>query len=72
MNIIEKSGTWFSYKEDRLGQGRENVRRYLDQNPELLVTIEKQVRGNLGLFPSAGEVAGEKASETVAEKAEKK
>ncbi|HOC88806.1 MAG TPA: recombinase RecA [bacterium] len=72
MNIIEKSGTWFSYKEDRLGQGRENVRRYLDQNPELLVTIEKQVRGNLGLFPSAGEVAGEKAGETVAEKAEKK
>ncbi len=72
MNIIEKSGTWFSYKEDRLGQGRENVRRYLDQNPELLVTIEKQVRGNLGLFPSAGEVAGEKASETVTEKAEKK
>ncbi|HNS72932.1 MAG TPA: recombinase RecA [bacterium] len=72
MNIIEKSGTWFSYKEDRLGQGRENVRRYLDQNPELLVTIEKQVRGNLGLFPSAGEVAGEKAGETVAEKGEKK
>lgn len=68
MNIIEKSGTWFSYKEDRLGQGRENVRRYLDQNPELLVTIEKQVRGNLGLFPSAVEEAGE----TVAEKAEKK
>ena len=62
MNIVEKSGTWFSYKEERLGQGRENVRKYLDQNPELLATIEKGVRQNLGLFPGAGgEEAGEKA-----------
>jgi len=62
MNIVEKSGTWFSYKEERLGQGRENVRKYLDQNPELLATIEKAVRQNLGLFPGAGgEEAGEKA-----------
>ena len=62
MNIVEKSGTWFSYKEERLGQGRENVRKYLDQNPELLATIEKKVRQNLGLFPGAGgEEAGEKA-----------
>jgi len=49
MNIIEKSGTWFSYKEERLGQGRENVRRYLDQNPELLQAIEKRVRESIGL-----------------------
>ncbi len=62
MNIVEKSGTWFSFKEERLGQGRENVRKYLDQNPELLATIEKKVRQNLGLFPGAGgEEAGEKA-----------
>ncbi|HNW58840.1 MAG TPA: recombinase RecA [bacterium] len=52
MNIVEKSGTWFSYKEERLGQGRENVRRYLDQNPELMQTIEKRVRETLGLIPS--------------------
>jgi recombination protein RecA len=55
MNVVEKSGTWFSYKEERLGQGRENVRKYLDQNPELLQTIEKRVRESLGLFPGKAE-----------------
>jgi recombination protein RecA len=48
--IIEKSGTWFSYGEERLGQGRENVKRYLVDNPELLKDIDKQVREALGLL----------------------
>lgn len=49
-NIVEKSGTWFSYSGERLGQGRENVKRLLKEKPELFVTIERQVRKELGLL----------------------
>jgi recombination protein RecA len=49
-NIIEKSGTWYSFGEERLGQGRDNVRRYLAQSPELLEKIETKVREALGLL----------------------
>jgi len=48
-NIIEKSGTWFSYSDERLGQGRENVKRLLKEKPELFATIEQRVRKELGL-----------------------
>ena len=48
-NIIQKSGTWFSYGEERLGQGRENVKEYLKQNPDLLKKIALQAREALGL-----------------------
>jgi len=49
-NIVEKSGTWFSYSGERLGQGRENVKRLLKEKPELFVKIEAQVRKELGLL----------------------
>ena len=49
-DIIEKSGTSFSYSGERLGQGRENVKRLLKEKPELFVTIEGQVRKELGLL----------------------
>ncbi|MDO9224068.1 MAG: recombinase RecA [Caulobacter sp.] len=45
-NIIEKSGSWFSYDSQRIGQGRENVREFLKQNPDIAADIEKKVRGN--------------------------
>ncbi len=48
-NIIQKSGTWFSYGDERLGQGRENVKQYLLQNSELMEKISAQVREALGL-----------------------
>ncbi len=47
--IVQKSGTWFSYDELRLGQGRENVKAFLKENPEVFQKIEKQVRIKLGL-----------------------
>ena len=46
MDIIEKSGSWFGYNGNRIGQGRENVKKYLEDNPELLEEIEKKVRAN--------------------------
>ena len=47
--IITKSGTWFSYKEDRIGQGRENSKRFLGENPNIANDIENQLRLKLGL-----------------------
>ena len=52
-NVVEKSGAWFSYSGERLGQGRENSKNTLKTNPELLESIEKQVKVALGMI--AGE-----------------
>ena len=46
MDIIEKSGSWFSYNGERIGQGRENVKNYLKQNPDILQDVEDKVRAN--------------------------
>jgi recombination protein RecA len=46
-NIIEKSGAWYSYKGNRIGQGKDNVRTYLQQNKEIAREIEDQVRARL-------------------------
>ena len=48
-NIINKSGAWFSYKGEKIGQGRENVKQYLKSNPDLLNEIEMQVREIYGI-----------------------
>ena len=46
LDIIEKSGSWFSYNGDRIGQGRENVKKYLHDNPEILKEVEQKIRDN--------------------------
>ncbi len=46
LDIIEKSGSWFSYDGTRIGQGRENVKRYLIENPEIMKEIENKIRDN--------------------------
>jgi recombination protein RecA len=50
-NIVEKSGSWFSYKGERIGQGRENARQFLKDNKEVLAKINTEVRKQLGLAP---------------------
>ena len=47
MKIIKKSGSWFSYEGERIGQGRENVKIYLDENPEIANEVEQKVRAAL-------------------------
>ena len=47
--IVEKSGTWYSYKTERIGQGRENARKWLQENPAALGDLEAKVRETLGL-----------------------
>ncbi|MDW8024280.1 MAG: recombinase RecA [Armatimonadota bacterium] len=49
LEIVTKVGTWYSYNEERLGQGRENAWRYLEQHPELAAEIELQIRRKRGL-----------------------
>ncbi len=44
LDIIEKAGSWFSYNGERIGQGRENVKKYLKENPEILEEVEEKVR----------------------------
>ena len=51
--VIEKSGAWFAYSGERLGQGRENVKQFLRDHPELTATIEDRVRKELGLVREA-------------------
>ncbi len=46
LDIIEKSGSWFSYNGERIGQGRENVKEYLSENPKVMEEIEKKIRDN--------------------------
>jgi recombination protein RecA len=65
-NIVEKSGTWYTYANERIGQGRENAKRYLKENPKVLVDMEAKVRSALGLKPAAAPSIPDKV-----EKAEK-
>jgi recombination protein RecA len=48
-NVVEKSGSWFSYKGERIGQGRENVRQFLRDNPDVRNRIDTELRKTLGL-----------------------
>jgi recombination protein RecA len=48
--IVEKSGAWFSYDSQRLGQGRENAKVFLRENPEVATAIERAIRENAGLI----------------------
>src|SRR6058998_446427 len=63
-NVIEKSGTWYTYKNERIGQGRENAKRHLRDNPKVLADVEIKVRAALGLKPVGGapQAAEEKAA----------
>ncbi|MEQ8164319.1 MAG: recombinase RecA [Smithellaceae bacterium] len=47
--IVEKSGAWYSYKGDRMGQGRDNSRTFLKENPDILAQVEREVKEKLGL-----------------------
>ncbi|MFY9877744.1 MAG: recombinase RecA [Rhodomicrobium sp.] len=49
-NIVEKSGSWYSYDSQRIGQGRENAKAYLKNNPQVAEAIEREIRANAGLI----------------------
>jgi recombination protein RecA len=49
MGIVEKRGSWYSYEGERIGQGRENAKGYLRENPEICLEIERRIREAAGL-----------------------
>jgi len=57
LNLLEKSGAWFSYKGERIGQGRENARQFLKDNKEIYAKLEAEVRKELGLTPAVAQAA---------------
>lgn len=63
LNLIEKSGAWYSYKQEKIGQGKENVRLYLKDNPQIAAVLEKQIR--LELLEKKLPLVAEDSLETV-------
>jgi len=63
MNVIQKSGTWFSFGEERLGQGRENVKNFLKENPNFLLKVETLVKQQLGMIADDKKSGNSKSSE---------
>ena len=61
--IIRKSGSWFTYGDDQLGQGKENVRQFLSDNPELANEIEQKILVSLGIGVQDGELTEPIASD---------
>lgn len=73
-DIINKAGSWYSYGEDRIGQGRENAKRYLADNPDIFEEVDMRVRSAFGIGELTEEdqkAADEKEKAEKAEKAEK-
>jgi recombination protein RecA len=69
--VVEKSGAWFSYRGERLGQGRENSKQTLKDNPELLQRVENEVRVALGIPVRGGETAAAADTSDAAETTDK-
>lgn len=67
-NVVEKSGSWFSYDGVRIGQGRENSKNYLRENPAAAEKLESQIRANAGLISEDMLTGPDKAAEAAAEK----
>lgn len=62
--ILEKSGSWYSYEGQRIGQGKENAKQFLLDNPEIMAEIEKKIRGaGSEIIPLGEELEGEEGSE---------
>lgn len=70
-NIVEKSGAWYSYNEQRIGQGRENSKQFLMENPDIAAEIEKRIRANAGLLADEMLTGPESAADAAEGAAEK-
>jgi recombination protein RecA len=63
-NVVEKAGAWYAYKGEKIGQGRENAKIYLEQNPKVAAEIEMTIRTKAGLISEKieGNPKGEKST----------
>ena len=60
VGLVEKTGTWYSYRGERLGQGRENVKKLFQENAELAGQLDKEIRQQVGLMPAEKKEGGKK------------
>jgi recombination protein RecA len=65
MSIVKKSGAWFTYEGEQLGQGRENAKAFLQQNPEIMVEISERVRQQAGLSGGVVDTFGAQDDEPI-------
>ena len=63
--IVDKSGAWYSYNGDRIGQGKDNVRNFLKDNPQIAGDIERQLREKI--LPSKADTAASEEAQAEAE-----
>jgi recombination protein RecA len=63
LDIIQKSGSWYSYKDERLGQGRENAKQFLKENPEIMEEIAQEIRKKYGVNAPVSAVDAEQQEE---------
>jgi recombination protein RecA len=64
-DIVRKSGAWYTYEDDQLGQGRENAKRFLRENPEIALQLQAEVLQAVGLGPDAATEAEEGETDDV-------
>lgn len=65
LNLIEKAGAWYSYKQEKIGQGKDNVRMYLKENPAIAQDLERQIRAEMLKNTDVLTVAQEEAFDTI-------
>src|SRR5699024_12064001 len=65
VDVVEKSGAWYAYEGEKIGQGRENAKAYLESHPEVMEELDRKVRAHyhLGDTPETEEKAGEKTED---------
>ena len=63
--VVKKSGAWYTYEGEQLGQGRENAKSFLSENPELMMEISDKVRQKLGIIPVEGDALGDLDDEPI-------
>jgi recombination protein RecA len=62
LDIINKSGAWYAYNGEKIGQGRENAKLYLEQNPDVVAELDRQIRTHYGLLEDESAAADEAAA----------
>ena len=72
INAVNKSGAWYAYNGDKIGQGRENAKTYLREHPEIMEELEKKVRDHYKPKEEEEEEQPEKKADAAADKPEKK
>ncbi len=67
LGLVKKSGAWYTYEGEQLGQGRENAKTFLTENPEIMVEVDERIRAQMGIGDAAGEAEADADTDTDAD-----